>query len=312
MRVNIGGGEESGRSVYGDVGSNSTIYAGCGECGGGYLIDADPGSPQKYFGNATAAGAITCSTSCGTQIQGTVNAGASPAPCSTPPAPSGGYQTGGTALSVPCAGASIAAGSAKYSNITFSTIATPSAPTVTQSGASGVTQYWYHIVAKDSCGRQSQESNSGTITTGYATLSSLNYNKITWTAVTGAASYDVLRGGSKIGNTTALTMNDTGQASTSYNNCSSYTDLTINTSGSSTTVVNVTGKLTMGNCSRVIIAGTGNVELDFGQATGQVLVLAPGVHFGVEQDGRLVPVEIHRPGDIVDKYRVDRVLNTSA
>src|SRR5438309_3068260 len=37
----------------------------------------------------------------------------------------------------------------------------------------------------------------------------------------------------------------------------------------------------MGNCSRVIIAGTGNVELDFGQATGQVLVLAPGVHFGV-------------------------------
>src|SRR5438309_9336896 len=42
--VNIGGGEESGRFVYGDVASNSTIYAGCSECGGGYLITADTGS----------------------------------------------------------------------------------------------------------------------------------------------------------------------------------------------------------------------------------------------------------------------------
>ena len=96
----------------------------------------------------------------------------------------------------------------------------------------------------------------------------------------GASSYDVLKGNQLLGNTTALSMNDTGQATTSYNTCASYTDLTINTSGTPS-VLEVTGTFTMPACSRVIIAGTGSVELRLGQSTGQTLTAGPSSHFGV-------------------------------
>jgi len=90
----------------------------------------------------------------------------------------------------------------------------------------------------------------------------------------------VLKGNQLLGNTTALSMNDTGQATTSYNKCASFTDLTLNTSGT-TSVLEVTGTFKTGYCSRVIIAGTGTVELRLGQSTGQTLTGAPYNHFGV-------------------------------
>jgi hypothetical protein len=194
------------------------------------------------------------------------------------------FSSGGSPLTVPCTGASIAAGSNKYSSIsgtTFSTT-TPGAPTVTVVGATGVTTYRYQIVARDTaCSKQSAPSPSTQITTGYATLSGINYNKITWTAVTGAASYDVLNSNRQlIGNTSATTFNDTGQSPTSYSLCSSYTDLTLNTSGTPS-VLEVTGTVKLGYCSRVIIAGTGTVELRLGQTTGQTLTAGQSSHFGV-------------------------------
>jgi hypothetical protein len=92
--------------------------------------------------------------------------------------------------------------------------ATPSAPTVTDVGTAGSTTYGYKIVAKTVRGF-SAASSEGTDATGNATLSATNYETITWTAVTGALSYDVYRttGGATqglIGNTTELTFNDTG------------------------------------------------------------------------------------------------------
>jgi hypothetical protein len=275
----VGGGGESGGSVFTDAASNSTAYVSGGF---GYTIKADPGSPPKYTGKVTSVGAVTCSpSSCPSYVQGGVTTGASPAPCTAPTLPS--FQTGGSAFHVPCTGASIdATTSPKYGSIDWTTIATPGAPTVTQSGASGITSYSYKVVAVDGCGKRTLASSSTTITTGYSPLGGLNYNQITWTNTSPAGGYDVLRNGQLIGHTTATLMNDTGQSATSYNNCPTPTDLTINTGSTGTnSVLEVTGTFTMGFCSRVIIGGSGNLELRLGQVSGTVLTMAPSTHFGV-------------------------------
>lgn len=98
-------------------------------------------------------------------------------------------------------------------------LATPSAPTVAPQGTAGTTSYTYYVVAKDAQGFQTLVSPVGTTTTGNATLSASNYNKISWTAVPGAVYYDVLKGttGTALATgLTATTVNDTGQATTGY------------------------------------------------------------------------------------------------
>ena len=276
--VMIGGSGEGGGSVFTDVASNSTVYVS----GSGLVLRADASSPQKYHGNITSVGAVTCTSGCGTQVQGTVAAGASPAPCAAPTPPT--FQSGGSALSVPCTGATIdATTSPKYSNISWTAIATPAAPTVTAVGASGLTNYSYKVAARDiTCNRPTVASSSTSIANRPTPLNGTAYNHITWTAVAGASSYDVFRGGSYIGNTSSTSMNDTGQGTSSYNGCSTPKDLTINTGASGTnSFVDVTGTFTMGYCSRVIIGGSGNLELRFGQVSGQVLTMAPSTHFGM-------------------------------
>ncbi len=95
-------------------------------------------------------------------------------------------------------------------------ITTPGAPTVVTAGTPGAATWTYKIVAKQADGAYSAASSSGSIGTGNATLDNTNYNTITWTAVTGATSYDVYRTAhgttpstnGLIGNTTALTLDD--------------------------------------------------------------------------------------------------------
>jgi hypothetical protein len=73
-----------------------------------------------------------------------------------------------------------------------------SAPSLSTTGTTGATSYGYCVVANLSA---SGSSSGGTtacspavlITTGNATLSSSNFINISWTAVTGASSYDVYR-----------------------------------------------------------------------------------------------------------------------
>ena len=95
-------------------------------------------------------------------------------------------------------------------------VGTPSAPTVAQKagGTPGTTHYGYKIVALNAAGH-SAASSEGTDTLGAATLSSTDAEEISWTAVTGATSYDVYRttGGAtqgKIGNSTTTSFEDTG------------------------------------------------------------------------------------------------------
>ena len=63
-------------------------------------------------------------------------------------------------------------------------------PTVTPQGTPGTTTYTYFIVATDANGFKSLVSASGQTTTGNATPNNL----VTWAAVQGGVSYDVLRG----------------------------------------------------------------------------------------------------------------------
>lgn len=71
----------------------------------------------------------------------------------------------------------------------------PGAPTVTPTGTTGATAYSYKVVAMHRHGTTAA-SSAGSTATGNATLSSTNFNRVTWTAVTGAESYVVYRSAS--------------------------------------------------------------------------------------------------------------------
>lgn len=92
------------------------------------------------------------------------------------------------------------------------------APVITNGGTPGSTSYSYKVVPKISSTAVGL-SAAGSTATGNATLDVTNKNVITWTAVTGATSYDVYRtaGGAtqgKIGTVSAptVTLDDTGLA----------------------------------------------------------------------------------------------------
>jgi hypothetical protein len=113
-------------------------------------------------------------------------------------------------------------GSGKYTTPSGVTIpgplAAPAAPTVTPQGAAGVTAYSYFVVAKDGNGKRSLVSPVGTTNTGNAVLDGVNFNRVTWVAVPGAVSYDVLKTNTNtfLGSTSALQLDDTGQATAVY------------------------------------------------------------------------------------------------
>jgi hypothetical protein len=72
-------------------------------------------------------------------------------------------------------------------------VATPGAPTVTPTGTAGATTYYYWLVATDRGGGKTLVGPAGSTTTGNAVLSAINYNRVSWTAVPNAYSYDLLR-----------------------------------------------------------------------------------------------------------------------
>lgn len=97
-------------------------------------------------------------------------------------------------------------------------LATPGAPAVSPQGTAGTTSYTYYVIAKDRNGKRTTASAAGSTTTGNATLSATNFNRISWTAVPGAVSYDVLKGNTStlLGSTPDTQINDTGQGTTTY------------------------------------------------------------------------------------------------
>jgi hypothetical protein len=95
--------------------------------------------------------------------------------------------------------------------------------TISNGGTAGTTNYVYQVVGLNSAGvALTAPYPSGNTNTGNATLTGTNLNTITWTAVDGAATYNIYRTTSYgtpsstglIGNTASLTFNDTGIAAT--------------------------------------------------------------------------------------------------
>ena len=113
-------------------------------------------------------------------------------------------------------------GSDKTGYLEMQSLATPGAPTVTPTCTAACTQTWtYTIVAVLADGtRKTAPGATGTTAVQNATLDVTNFNVITWSAVTGATSYEIRRtvsGGTpaplgKIGTATALTFTDDGDA----------------------------------------------------------------------------------------------------
>jgi hypothetical protein len=80
--------------------------------------------------------------------------------------------------------------------LTLAQVATPAAPTITNAGTAATTSYGYKIVAVNGFGATlgtTPASAAGSTTTGAATLTTTNYNVITFTSVSGAASYLIYR-----------------------------------------------------------------------------------------------------------------------
>src|SRR4051812_17641004 len=71
-------------------------------------------------------------------------------------------------------------------------LSTPSAPAVSVQGAAGGTSYGYKVVARTG-GGTTPASTQGSTAIGNATLTGVNFNRLTWAAVTGAVTYDIYR-----------------------------------------------------------------------------------------------------------------------
>lgn len=105
-------------------------------------------------------------------------------------------------------------------NLTATALATPGAITVTPQGTTGATTVTYKLVAFLADGTSTEAGAASSTATSNATLSATNFNRLTWSAVTGATSYNVYRTVAPtspattgiIYSGTALTVDDTGLA----------------------------------------------------------------------------------------------------
>jgi hypothetical protein len=75
---------------------------------------------------------------------------------------------------------------------TVSALSNPAAPSVANQGTPGMTSYSYKVVAITTA-NHTAASSAGTTTTGNATLNGTDFNRVTWTRIAGAQTYDVYR-----------------------------------------------------------------------------------------------------------------------
>ncbi|MDL2342454.1 MAG: right-handed parallel beta-helix repeat-containing protein, partial [Patescibacteria group bacterium] len=178
----------------------------------------------------------------------------------------------GVGVSAPTARLQVAGGSI------FQGISAPAQPTVTNIGTAGSTSYTYTVTATTATG-ETAAAPVRTTTTGNATLNGTNFNRISWTAVTGASGYTVYRTAS------GGTPSSTGYIAT--------------LSGGSTTTFDDIGTACIGNCEKTI-APTGN--------TSGAINAQNGVTVGASSQGfsyiytRTAPTNV---GDYVEVFRAN-------
>jgi len=150
---------------------------------------------------------------------------------------------------------------------------TPAAPTITTSGTAGAATWTYVIVARNGVGATlgtTPASASGSTTTGNATLTTSNYNVISFASVPGAAFYDVYRtvsGGTPsttglIGSVAAFEILGTGTQNTPY----LFNDTGQAGDGTTAPTVNTSGFLASGNTSTALLTPANVVATPQGTA----------------------------------------------
>lgn len=157
--------------------------------------------------------------------------------------------------------------SAQGGQIKGISLATPAAPTLSTNGTAGGTSYTYYIVARDQFGNKTLQSSTTTIATGNATLTSGNSITISWSILSGAYSYDVIRSAS------GGTPSSTGSIALNLNNVS-FTDTGIAASAYTTPARNTTGDiLSDGSIIATQHLGVDGYTIDAsgGASTNQVL-----------------------------------------
>ncbi|MEY4745172.1 MAG: hypothetical protein RL272_1117, partial [Candidatus Parcubacteria bacterium] len=82
---------------------------------------------------------------------------------------------------------------ANIGGATLLTLATPGAPSVSPQGTPGATSWSYKITAVNHAGQETDASIVGSTSSGAATLNGTDFNRLTWSAVTGANQYKVYR-----------------------------------------------------------------------------------------------------------------------
>ncbi|MBF6559147.1 MAG: hypothetical protein IVW56_02570 [Candidatus Binataceae bacterium] len=128
--------------------------------------------------------------------------------------------------------------SAGLNHIAVNAIANPAPASIAVVGATGSTGYGpYFVVCHDINGGATLPSNSSnTVANGPATLSGSDYIRVTWTGLTGCASWDVLKGSLTTSIATALPAGTT-----------SYNDIGGSTSAYTPPVRNTTGDISYGS-----------------------------------------------------------------
>lgn len=165
--------------------------------------------------------------------------------------------------SVPAAGneAVRISGSGRFDGgVRVVTAATPDAPSVVPSGATGSTSWGYRVTAVSDVG-ETLASAETLITNGVATLSTVNFNKISWAEVIGARTYNVYR------STSGGTPGSTGLIATVMPGQCHINDIGLSASGSVPSA-NSTGRILLGSDSTVLIDRDASGNLIFSDVSG--------------------------------------------
>lgn len=115
----------------------------------------------------------------------------------------------------------------------ITSMSTPAAPSLYVAPTAGGSTTWnYYVVAVDKDGNRTPASTAGTTISGPATLSATANIAVSWQPVTGAATYDLLRGDNSHSVATGLTRpyyKDIGGATSAYTpgSVAPYGDLTV-------------------------------------------------------------------------------------
>lgn len=133
---------------------------------------------------------------------------------------------------------------------TYTTLSTPAKPTVTVTGTTGKKTYSYRVSAFNTVG-ETVASTATAVTTGTSSLSASNYNRVTWTAVSGASGYNLWgRLATGLAETYLTTVYSTG-----YNDQGALSQSTTIIPPEGNTTRGVIGSMAIFAISRLFVAG---------------------------------------------------------